>query len=101
MPSTSCSLDGSKPSFRLTAKAGWPVLDVPVLEVPVLDVPVLDVPVLEVVVPGRHGWFGGISQRSNHCWVSSLTRLVSWLPPSWPPANQTMPAGAPFCLIAW
>ena len=83
-PSTSSSLEGSKPRLRVTANAGWPVRVLPAL-----------------ATDGRNGRFGGLSQRSNHCSVRESTRAVSWLPPSWPPANQTMSTGAPLRLMAW
>ena len=75
MPSDAWSLEGSKPSTRVTANPGWPV------------------PALAA------GW-PGASHRRSHCVVSDSTRAVSWLPPSWPPANHTMFTGAPLRRIA-
>ena len=64
MPRISCSLDGSKPSGRVTVNAGWPVA-------------ALDPAALAALPVAWNGRFGGFSQRSNHCSVSAFTRLVS------------------------
>ena len=50
--------------------------------------------------PNVAGW-PGASHRHSHSSVSDSTRAVSWLPPSWPPANHTMSTGAPLRRIAW
>jgi hypothetical protein len=76
MPSEAWSVEGSKPSTRVTANPGWPV---------------------SALRAGRPG----ASQRPSHCAVSASTRVVSWSPPSWPPANHTMSTGAPLRRIAW
>ena len=43
----------------------------------------------------------GVSHRWNQSVVSWVIRLVSWFPPSWPPANHTMSTGAPLRRMAW
>src|SRR5262249_24020738 len=64
------SVEGPKPSPGVTETPGWPG-------------------------PAPAGGWPGASHRRSHCVVSDSTRAVSWLPPSWPPANHTMFTGAP------